>query len=627
MTMEIRFVIRWQGKITQLTVDLPSGEATTAKEFVDIALNEMKSAGISRPSLTEEFLSFRIRGECGDTTSLDIPPRASKERSTCTVGGLGIKNRTVVIVELKPRRSDRQASKDAAKPMKEEIVRLAKFDRGEVKKKREKRKAADANHHKRIPIRGEGRRLVDGSVVRKNSKKARGSEKGVGASIEEGMLALMKQRGGAGRKFRGALKQGVRDLAHENMVVQMVAAVNQGEFSIKEAKNDNGPVKGGIGFKLGNQGDTIGVHRIEFPKGNQEIGWNSEDHDILSKENLVEWLRASYLDSVMKYVRSQFTHIYLATNHPDMFWSLVYHFREKETTLTVEEMLKKALPGKDLSHINVRTGSRPTSTGQEGLTLSCADYDYDELADKILGNAEVFIDMVTGDNKTCPVTIVLDDSVHAKLTRFSGRNNFDEGMCLSLLGALTMRGEAEKVEEYELEDECESSKEEELIASESCLVWGFEKMQDQLGSISEEHIPKALDRMFRVSVLLGILYKWEGDLDKALHCFEMSDGIIGYLSAETAEESLFVLQKKATICVLWADVLLTSENVESPSHALPLDPQRARDAKELLYLLRKAYETNVPADHEENTGPFREHCEQLLALVKKLEAKASSEEG
>ena len=171
MTMEIRFVIRWQGKITQLTVDLPSGEATTAKEFVDIASNEMKSAGISRPSLTEEFLSFRIRGECGDTTSLDIQPRASKERSTCTVGGLGIKNRTVVIVELKPRRSDRQASKDAAKSIKQEIGWLAEYKRGEGKKKREKRKAADANSYNSIVISDEGRRLVDGYVVTKKQKK------------------------------------------------------------------------------------------------------------------------------------------------------------------------------------------------------------------------------------------------------------------------------------------------------------------------------------------------------------------------------------------------------------------------------------------------------------------------
>jgi hypothetical protein len=309
-----------------------------------------------------------------------------------------------------------------------------------------------------------------------------------------------------------------------------------------------------------------------------------------------------------------------------MFWSLVYHYREKETKLTVEEMLKKALPGKDLSHINERTGSRPTSTSQEGLALNCADYD--ELADKILGNEKVFIDMVTDDNKTCPVTIVLDDSVRKKLTQFSGRNNFDEGMCCCLLGAWTMRGDAEKVEEYELKDEGELSKEAEREMSKSCLVWGFEKMEDQLGSISEEHIPKALDRMFRVSVLLGILYKWEGDLDTALHFFKVSDVIIGYSSPATAEESLFVLQKIATIHVLWADVLLTQRNnVKSASDALPLDPRRAKHARELLEWVRKAYERNFEADSEENKGPVREHCEQLLALVKKLEANASSEEG
>ena len=236
--------------------------------------------------------------------------------------------------------------------------------------------------------------------------------------------------------------------------------------------------------------------------------------------------------------------------------------------------------------------------------------------------------MVTDDNKTCSVTIVLDYSVQEKLTQFSGGNNFDEGVCCSLLGAWTMRGDAEKAEEYELKEECELSKEEERNLSKSYLVWGLEKMDDQLGSISEEHIPKALDRIFRVSVLLGILYKWEGDLDTALHFFKVSDVIIGYLSAATAEESLFVFQKIATMHVLWADVLLTQrKNVKSPSDALPLDPRRAEHARELLEWVRKAYERNFEADSEENKGPVREHCEQLLALVKKLEANASSEEG
>jgi hypothetical protein len=42
---------------------------------------------------------------------------------------------------------------------------------------------------------------------------------------------------------------------------------------------------------------------------------------------------------------------------------------------------------------------------------------------------------------------------------------------------------------------------------------------------------------------------------------------------------------------------------------------------------KKLTETKVPAASKDKERLFREHCEQLLALVKKLEAKASSEEG
>lgn len=273
------------------------------------------------------------RGTAGESLVARVADTKADSASVASITSINVNQKKPAIKTDEPeqRRTKRKAAQRAEESFAETIQAQDTILARETPSKRSGKsytrtgtQASSATTRFPTASVGEGRRLVDGTVV-SPAKRSRKVTKTNESDPSLALLNTLDERSTAGRLMRKGWRHAVTNAYEQNQAVARLAAIPR-SVQIQHSDNSN-------------------LLKVQYPKGLQGRGTYDEEVDFIPLDVLQSCLEGIY-SSNTEALRPE----NLAILSPRVLWSLVYHHPQLEIT----EIYRALLPDLDWSFLRRR---------------------------------------------------------------------------------------------------------------------------------------------------------------------------------------------------------------------------------------------------------------------------------